>query len=91
MVEYKDVESKIREIKEKDFEKIRNIADLKNCYKNAYKFSELLRSDTIPQYEMNSYSPEQIVIGGYLASREKPEKFKSYTQNVVDSLIRMKI
>ena len=54
MVEYKDVESKIREIKEKDFEKIRNIADLKNCYKNAYKFSELLRSDTIPQYEMNS-------------------------------------
>ena len=70
-----------------DFEKIRDIEDLKKCYRNAYKISKLLRKgETIPETEVYS---DQVVIGGYLASREDPKEFKSYTQKVTDFLMKM--
>ena len=76
-------------ILEMDFENIRDIEDLKKCYKNAYKISELLqKGETIAEDE---FSPDQIVIGGYLASRAKPTEFKSYTQKVIDLMMKRKV
>jgi hypothetical protein len=86
-VKYDDmVKSRIHEM---DFEKIRNIKDLKNCYRNAYKFSKLLlNGGAIPEVEI--YSPDQVVIGGYLASRWKPQEFKTFSQKVTDFLMKCK-
>jgi len=87
VIDYNKIKKEHRRIPERKFEEIRNIGALKECYKNAYEVSDMLVSgEDIPQ----DYSPDQIVIGGYLASREKPAQFKSYTHRVIDLLLRMK-
>lgn len=86
-VKYKDMEES--GILDRDFEGIRDIEDLKTCYRNAYKISELL-DEGIPEKDGILYSSDQIVIGGYLASRAKPKEFKSYTQKVIDLLMKCK-
>jgi hypothetical protein len=86
-ISYGQITDEYRKIPKRKFEAIRSIEALKECYKNAYKVSDMLgSSENIPQ----DYSSDQIVIGGYLASREKPTQFKSYTQRVIDLLLRTK-
>lgn len=92
VIDYNKIKKEHREISESKFEEIRNIGALKECYKKAYEVSDKLESDEhiSPDNMASSYSPDQIVIGGYLASRERPAQFKSYTQKVIDALIRKK-
>lgn len=80
-----DVQKKITPEKRGE---IRPIDDLKECYGGAEEVKELLLKGI--QCEIGSYSPDQIVIGGYLASRENPPQFKSYTQKAIEYLIRTK-
>ena len=85
-VKYKDMEES--GILEMDFEKIQNVEDLKERYKNAYEISKLLlKGEAITEDE---FYPDQIVIGGYLASRANPKEFKLYTQKVIDLMMKCK-
>ena len=69
-----------------DLDKIRTIKDLKECYKIASELSSnwIEHNDTSA---INLYSPDQIVIAGYLTSRKDIKKSGLYTQQVINSLI----
>lgn len=79
----KEVTNKITDMRET----IRPINTLKECYEDAEEIKRLILEGK--QNKVNTYSSDVIVIGGYLASREEPTQFKSYTQRVIDLLIRM--
>jgi hypothetical protein len=71
------------------YKEIRSIGDLKGCYRNASELSSKWIEDDYDT-DLESYTPDQIVIAGYLASRENPQEHWLYTQRVINSLIRIK-
>ena len=73
-----------------DLNKVRKIDDLKDCYCNASELSSKWIEDNFDTSGIESYTPDQIVIAGYLASRENPQEHWLYTQRVINSLIRIK-
>lgn len=77
-----------KKITKKEREKIRPRDNLKECYAGAGEIKKSLLEGK--QFQTDSYSPDQIVIGGYLASRENPAQFKPYTQKAIEYLIRVK-
>lgn len=71
-----------------DLNKIRPIEDLKECYRKASKLSSKWIKNGYDASDIKYYDLDQIVIAGYLTSRENPEGFGLYTQQVINSLIR---
>ena len=69
--------------------KIRKIDDLAKCYQGAFELSSKLIEGKYTHSDIRSYGQDQIVIAGYLASRRHPEWYRSYTEQVMNSLIRM--
>lgn len=86
-VKYDTIKKEVTNKITKKREEIRPINNLKECYEDAEEIKRLILEGK--QNKVNTYSPDIIVIGGYLASRERPMQFKSYTQKVIDYLIRI--